>query len=257
MQDSWAICRIFKKTNSSAQRALSQSWVSPLPESNNTTATDAQAKCSYNAQFSSENLSLSTAKNSSSIQFNYNYDLRQPSSSATTATFSPLDFLPYKTINPMISKPNQLPISTGDLTANFIFSPFEPAIPAKCHIDLSSMLLNESSTMLGDFGKASECIDFGGSQDQCSDFSTTTTGLPNEMQLVNISNGSDHENVSIKHQNMMQNFDAQWENTVRSIGFPFSLPMSMAETWKPNSLWDPSSCPSEMSSTVSTTKCYT
>ncbi|KAK8567283.1 hypothetical protein V6N12_005879 [Hibiscus sabdariffa] len=30
--DSWAICRIFKKTNSTAQRVLSNSWVSPTPE---------------------------------------------------------------------------------------------------------------------------------------------------------------------------------------------------------------------------------
>ncbi|KAK9741113.1 hypothetical protein RND81_03G082700 [Saponaria officinalis] len=32
--DSWAICRIFKKTNSMAQRALSHSWISPFPEIN-------------------------------------------------------------------------------------------------------------------------------------------------------------------------------------------------------------------------------
>ncbi|KAH0675152.1 hypothetical protein KY285_022953 [Solanum tuberosum] len=40
--DSWAICRIFKKANSNAHRALSHSWVSPpqvLPQ-NNTTSHD-------------------------------------------------------------------------------------------------------------------------------------------------------------------------------------------------------------------------
>ncbi|QHO16092.1 Protein FEZ [Arachis hypogaea] len=38
--DSWAICRIFKKTNATAQRALSHSWVSTLPETPTTTTND-------------------------------------------------------------------------------------------------------------------------------------------------------------------------------------------------------------------------
>lgn len=32
MQEAWAICRIFKKPNSNAQRALSQSWISPFSD---------------------------------------------------------------------------------------------------------------------------------------------------------------------------------------------------------------------------------
>ncbi|XP_071707859.1 protein FEZ-like [Rutidosis leptorrhynchoides] len=33
--DAWAICRIFKKTITTAQKALSHTWISSLPESNN------------------------------------------------------------------------------------------------------------------------------------------------------------------------------------------------------------------------------
>lgn len=265
LQDSWAICRIFKKTNSTAQRALSQSWVSPLPET--ASSTDAHVKSSYNTQFS---LTSSMAQ-----YFNCNNDVQQqPSSSSscltntsTNSTFSPFDFVPYKPINPVIiSKPHhQLPnISSGDLTSTFMFSPFGPTIPAaKCNInDVSSVLLSMSSdSMLGDFGKASDqCIDFVGSQDQYSGFSTTA--LPHyEMQaaVTDISNGDHHlhhEDVLMKNQHMMNHVDDQWESTVRPIGFPFSLPMMSlaAETWKPSSLWDCSSCPREISTSVSTSK---
>ncbi|KAJ0037508.1 hypothetical protein Pint_22756 [Pistacia integerrima] len=254
--DSWAICRIFKKTNSNAQRALSHSWVSPLPETTTTTTTDLQAKGSYNTQFSSENMLL-TAKTASSPHFDYINNNIQHSSTPTTTTFSPLDhFVSYKPINPMPNKPPQLPVSTGDIAINYLFSPFETPTPAKCNIDVSSMLLNMSSSpMLGDFGKASECLDFIGSQEQCSGFSTS--GLPHEMQVVNMNNNGDN-NIYVKNQNqnVMHQVEDEWENSVRSIGFPFSLPMSMGEGWKPSILWDSSPCPSEMSTSVST-KCYT
>lgn len=120
MQDSWAICRIFKKTNSTSQRTLSQSWVSPLPETATAAATNATVKSSYN----------------------------------NDTTFSPSDFLPYKPNNPVIiSKPgaHQLPnIPTGDLTSDLMFSPFEPTIPAvnKCNIDVL-LNMSSSSSMLG------------------------------------------------------------------------------------------------------------
>ncbi|KAH7570107.1 hypothetical protein ACOSP7_018055 [Xanthoceras sorbifolium] len=260
--DSWAICRIFKKTNSTAQRALSHSWVSSLPETTNT-SDGGHAKISYNTQFSSDNMSL-TEKTSSSIPFWFNNDIQQPSTTTTTSTFFPLDFVSYKPINQMPSKSPQLPISsTGDLSTSFMFSPFEPSIitPAKCNIDVSSMLFNMSPSMLGDFSKASadQCVaDFGESQQQCNGFLTNT--LPHEM-LVNISHPGD-ENVLMKHQNVIHHHhgDDQWDQTVRSLGYPFGFPMSsVGEAWKPTSLLDSSSCPSEISTTtsVSTTKCYT
>ncbi|KAK0574283.1 hypothetical protein LWI29_021029 [Acer saccharum] len=284
--DSWAICRIFKKTNSTAQRALSHSWVSAETTNNNT-------------HFSSDNMSSLTAAKTSSMPFNFDYvnEIQQSSSTTTSSTsFFPLDFVSYKPIYsqimPSSKSPhhnhNQLPnISTGDyLSTSFMSSPFEPSVvtstPAanKCNIDVSSMLLNMSSSMLGDFSKASDhhhhhhhhhqCVDFIGdhhihqSQQQCNNigFSSINT-LPHEMHVNNISNNNpddDHECVlMMKNQNV-----DQWDDqTVRSLGssFPFGyLPMSVGAdiSWKPSSLWDSSSCPTEMStSTVSKTRCYT
>ena len=43
--------------------------------------------------------------------------------------------------------------------------------------------------------------------------------------------------------------DNQW-GTIQSIGFPFSLPSD-------NLSWDSPACPSEMSTSYSTNKCYT
>lgn len=40
LQEAWAICRIFKKANSSTQRALSHSWISPSFDQTTTTTSD-------------------------------------------------------------------------------------------------------------------------------------------------------------------------------------------------------------------------
>ncbi|KAK8921522.1 Protein FEZ [Platanthera zijinensis] len=67
--ESWAICRIFKKTNTSAQRALSHTWVSSsFPET-----TDSDDKYSFprsmnGTNFASENFSCTT-ESASAIQF--------------------------------------------------------------------------------------------------------------------------------------------------------------------------------------------
>ncbi|KAH7515937.1 hypothetical protein FEM48_Zijuj10G0081300 [Ziziphus jujuba var. spinosa] len=246
--DSWAICRIFKKTNSTAQRALSHSWVSSLPETN---ACDLLPKCSSrNTQFSSDqNMSFTVPKTTSSVPFQFcsNNDIQNSSSN----TVSPTDFFSYK--------PYQLPISNGDFTPNFIFSPLETSsAPSKSTVDVSSMLLNMPSSMLGDFGiKASESIGFSGSQqEQCTGFSIA---LPQEQ----VSAGNVSENALFKNLNMnVADTEDHWEAGRTNIGFPFGLPLPLntviGDAWKPNLLWDSSPCPSEMSTTsFFTTKCYT
>ncbi|XWS64262.1 hypothetical protein CRYUN_Cryun06bG0171200 [Craigia yunnanensis] len=248
--DSWAICRIFKKTNSTAQRALSHSWVSPiLPETSS--ISDMPGKGSNSSQLSSENIPLTAKTSSSTVQFNHNSDLLQTS---TAAIFSPLDFVPYKPITKMAAgKPPQLPMSNGDLSS-LIFAPLDqPSSPAKSAVDVTSLLLNMSSSMLGDYGRASDSAHFGGgSPDYCNGFSGT---WPHEMQ-GNMINNEDHGNFLFKSLNV-SHVDDQWE-TVPSLGFPFSLPlpMNMGDAWKPSMPWD-SSCPSEMSTSFSSTICYT
>ncbi|KAK7833090.1 protein FEZ-like [Quercus suber] len=241
--DSWAICRIFKKTNSTTQRALSHSWVSPSPTETNTL--DMLVKGPHCTQFSQENMSLTSKTNcSAATHFSINNDIQQLSST----TFSPLDFVCYKSLNQLADKPSQL---TGDLPSSFLFSPLETSTPTKCTVDISSMLLNMPSSMLGDFGsKVSESIDYSGPQEHCNGFSFS---LLQDMQ-GNIGSGGEQANALMKNPNLTH-ADDHWE-TVRSIGFPLSLP-SNNDAWKTNLVWDSSPCPSEMSTSFSTTKSYT
>ncbi|KDP41193.1 hypothetical protein JCGZ_15600 [Jatropha curcas] len=224
--DSWAICRIFKKTNSTTQRAISQSWISPIPEIS--ASSSLLAKGSQNM-----NLPLTTDQTCSAAQLNYNYN-----NNNDITNFSPLEFN-------SCYKP---PISNGE---NFFFSPIESTIaPSKCTVDVSSMLLNMSSSVLGESGS----IDLGGLQEDrhCNSNSFTLSCLPQVMQVWDNPSSGDNENInamSFKHVNGT-NMDDQWQ-TVRSIGFPFSL----GDAWKPNLLWDSSS--SDMSTSFATAKCYT
>ncbi|XP_075497472.1 protein FEZ-like [Primulina tabacum] len=58
--DSWAICRIFKKINSMAHRALCNSWAPSLTE---TTSPDVFTQTTNQTHFSSDNLSSSPSEN--------------------------------------------------------------------------------------------------------------------------------------------------------------------------------------------------
>lgn len=210
VQDAWAICRIFKKTNSTAQRALSQSWVSSLPE---TTITDNNNTTHL---FASDN-----------IPFHYNCD-QQPT---TTTHLFPLDFVSYnKTINQMPT--NSAPID--QISTGFMFSPLEIG---KSNVDVSSLLLNMSSS--------SSMLGFNESQQQ----------LQQQQHVNGLSTLLSHDQVMIP-------------DVIDQMGYQFGLPPMMnigdqnhtGGYWKPSSSWDTSSsCPSEMSTSVITTtnKCYT
>ena len=248
LQDSWAICRIFKKTNSMAQRALSHShsWVSPLPESTTSDILGQVGRCADH-QFGSENTSSMAAKPSSGVQFCFTDDLQQTSSTS----FSPIHVPLYKPINPIPVKPSHLSTAMADLHTSFLLTQLGTSGPVTPTIDVSSMLLNMPSSMLGDLSKASDGIDFIGQDQLCNGFPVI---LPQDIQS-NVCSGEEAallKNLHVTH----GDYHDQWES-VRAIGFPFSLPLSMAESWKPNMLWDSSPSPSEMSTSYSTNKCYT
>ncbi|KAM5567188.1 putative NAC domain-containing protein 94 [Rosa sericea] len=281
--DSWAICRIFKKTNSSAhQRAISHHsyWVSQtLPEPNT---------------FQDHVLGSSRlgAQTTSTTQYSgNNIDTQQISTSTTTSTLSPGDYYAnnsYKTLHPSIAcnlKPyhQYFPISNAGeyFNPNFTFSPLEsPA--AKCSVDVSSLLLNMSSSVLGDFGtklasaESSTTFDFssttGSQEQQCNNGFSSLTTLPhhdvmqgNQLGVV----GSHDHSIDALMKNITNHVNSNaietddhghWESSLRSsIGFPFmsSLPViplniGGGDAWKSNLTWDSSPCPSEMS----TTRCY-
>ena len=241
LQDSWAICRIFKKTNSMAQRALSHSWVSPFPA--DSTSSDIFSHSAHNTKLTSDNISCTT-ETLSTIQFCCN----NLSQSATN--FSLLDVPFYKPINSTVSKPPLPPILNAETSSGFMFPTVDMSMPTKCTADVTSMLLNMPPSILGDAGKASVSVD-SGLQQQCNIF---TISIPPEL----------HENVdsSVEEPSMRKNTNVdhdsnQWGAT-RTVGFPFSLPTSLTDAWKLNMPWDsPAPCPSEMSSSFSTNKCYT
>ncbi|CAK9136358.1 unnamed protein product [Ilex paraguariensis] len=246
--DSWAICRIFKKPNSTAQRALSHSWVSRLPE---TTASDMLTQQAHSpSQFSStitDNISLTTKINSTT-QFGYNRDLQH----SYLTSFSPLDVHPYKPINKFTGNPSQVSISKGDLpeSGHTFSSPETSEKGQSCaedsSYDVSSFMLNMSSSIFGDIGKASESIDYRELQDQYNCFITPTPEMQGNLQC----HGEETTFANDNETNMTQ-FADQW-GALRSVGFPLGLPLSMPDAWKSNLLWDSSPCPTQMSTNYST-----
>ncbi|KNA06054.1 hypothetical protein SOVF_184590 isoform A [Spinacia oleracea] len=224
--DSWAICRIFKKTNTMAQRALSHSWVSALPET--TAACDMfnQAPNFIGSQFSPDNISCTTEAANSSIQVCNNNDLQNTTS---PVSFSTLD--QYKPItNPTVSKVSTIPTSFTDLQNNLIFPTSE----------VSAMLLNLTPAFTSDVVKITDTIDFGGSQSQ-----QLYNGFPMSLSQ-NIIEADEHLGFR-KSQNQ------QWNN-IRSLGFPFSFPSSVSNSATLS--WDSAPCPSELSTSYSSNKCY-
>jgi len=267
MQESWAICRIFKKTNSTAQRALSHSWVSSLPETR--TSGHILTKDQESTQFCSD-ISFTKKTTLASQYCAKNYNDAPPLTPNSSRTLCPFDAASYKSIiNPLLYKAfDHFPISNnGDLSTSFLFSsPFETSdgnTSAKSAMDVSSMLLNMSSSVLGDFNKTSEdhtntTTSFGALQEHYSGYP-----LPflREMQTTFGEPQYDNINALVKAPNVNmprvedQELGLELE-TVRSIGFPFSG-MPFGDAWKSNLLWDTSSFPCDVSSSFSTTKCNT
>lgn len=225
------------------QRAVSHSWASLMPE---TTASDLFNQGAHSTHFSSETISCTT-ETRSSIQLLSNNDLQR----ATTANFSALDTLSYKTMNPTVPKSSPFPVPNDDLPTGFMFSPFEMSGPtAKNTVDVASTFFNPSSPLIGDVTKTSESNDFEGSQQQLNGFSISS---PQDMQG---SVGIGEDDMGLEKNPSAVHVNNQWAN-IRSIGFPFSLPLNHSDAWKPNLPWDSPPCPSEMSTTYSPNNCYT
>ncbi|XP_050229013.1 protein FEZ [Mercurialis annua] len=190
--DAWAICRIFKKTNSMAQRALNHSWITQFPENPLPEMLNQGTSAPHCTQFSSENISC-TSEIGSVFQICTPTDLHQASSS----DFSLINLSSYKPINPTIH-----PVFNQDhhdhiIPSNFTFSPLEMSgLNKGTNIsgDDSCMLLNPNS----------EIIDFQGSDEH--QFNGFSMSLPQETQ-GHIDIGED-----------------ETSRNTRSISFPFSLP---------------------------------
>ncbi|KAL2499943.1 NAC (No Apical Meristem) domain transcriptional regulator superfamily protein [Abeliophyllum distichum] len=238
--ESWAICRIFKKTNSMAQRALSHSWVTSLSE----TSPDSITQGVHYAQFTSENFS-STTDAKSSIQLCSNNELPQ----GCPANFSDINYPSYK---PMTGRSSIFGTSNGDFLSNFMFlSPDEETGPTnKSTHDVDSMIFNSSPALISDISKTSECIDFEGPQHQFNSFPIMSSQEMQESISV------EDDEWGLRRNENETNTNNQWGN-IRSVAFPFNFQSTVPDAWKSNMPWDSPPCPSEISTTYSTNKCYT
>lgn len=125
-----------------------------------------------------------------------------------------------------VAKSSCFPLPNGDISTGFMFD--------KSTSDTPSTLM--SSLPISDGSKTRESIDFGGSQQ----FNGFSIGLAQDLQ---VGIGMGEEGGSNKNPDGVH-VGSQWSGS-RSIGFPFSLP------------WDSPTCPSELSTSFSTNKCYT
>lgn len=164
-------------------------------------------------------------------------NLTQHLTSSSSTTLCPLDVPSYNNpiVDPLIYKPlYRLPFSNDqdlNLSTGLVFSsPLETSCN-KTSMDFSSLLLGMSSEV-------------------------TTSNYIGNLQ--------DHYNngyplmANIPNANVPRVDDQHELDTVRPIGFPFSVPLNIGDAWKSSSLvWDTSSCTSDEPSSYSTTKCYT
>ncbi|CAK8536753.1 unnamed protein product [Lathyrus sativus] len=225
--ESWAICRIFKKTNSTTQRALSHSWVSSLSETRASMLTKNQEI----NQFCSDNMSQTKKETLSNNFFTNNND---------SHNFD-VD------VNPLLHKAfdNHLPISNEYHNTNLIFSPSQPHIcdnTSKMN-DVSSMLLNmSSSSMLCDEVTTTTNFNCGLQEQLFSDYS---------LQLQSTFDNQYDNNALVK---------APYYNVnVPRIDEQELMHFNIGDAWKSNLLWDTSFCPCDVPSSYysTTTKCYT
>ncbi|KAI3500766.1 hypothetical protein L1887_36591 [Cichorium endivia] len=103
--DAWAICRIFKKTNSMAQRAISHSWASSLHDDGTS-----DQFFRHSNQFSSDNISCMTD------HLSYTF---KP---ATNDGFLDLETPLYRPANPIACKPSAVPLPYVDFASGLMIS---------------------------------------------------------------------------------------------------------------------------------------
>ncbi|KAH6822412.1 NAC Apical domain transcriptional regulator superfamily protein [Perilla frutescens var. hirtella] len=163
--EAWAICRIFKKANTNAQRALSQSWISPLISDNTTTTTTT----------TSDDQTMNPSSSSSRSVMSNLLDIDHHLTSNKTNTS------PMPSFSPLLPPNYQWP------------SPSSNGVDIPFHGDASSLLLDMSSSVLGEAAAAT------GSN--VADFSTLAEPLISS-----------------------ENHDHEWG--INMMRYPYSLPLS-------------------------------
>ncbi|XP_058773220.1 protein FEZ isoform X2 [Vicia villosa] len=228
--DSWAICRIFKKTNSLSmvQKALSHPWISQLP--GNLVSELLTQTTNINQFYSENNISCTTTEQGSSAPTNLEinkHELQQVTN--TNNNFPAPNFPTYKPINNIntISKSSQIQVPNGDIIDNLMFYNLEANGSTKCTIDNDCSILSNTNYI--------------GFEDTNNQYNGFSISLPQDMQ------------PNIQDQMELNN---QWENLGRTIEFPFNLSPNF-DSLRTSGIWDIPPSTSEISTTYVTSKCYT
>uniref|UniRef100_A0A804PP47 NAC domain-containing protein n=1 Tax=Zea mays TaxID=4577 RepID=A0A804PP47_MAIZE len=222
--DSWAICRIFKKTNSTAQRALSHSWVSPPLSSTNENYIRLSSQATQRSYHSSENTSSTMTDIISSIQFTGSSYMP----SIVSSCRNPLSIIDSSS-RPAASL--MLPSSGAEHHAMSILSAIPHDLPAG--MDIASMVLNASPTTLQNLDRIPTNIEFG----QPHHPSNSSMANRCTADLLDIGNSV--------------------TGAPRSINFPFNLQGALPDDWRMTLPWDSLPCTTEVSTNYKSTKYYT
>ncbi|XP_073300256.1 NAC transcription factor 29-like [Primulina huaijiensis] len=217
--EAWAICRIFKKANSNTQRAISNSWASPVSDTNPVLVNK--------IEFSSSNVTCSDKTKYSPVGFSFSGSDVQQLSVASFSIPQPCKLV----YDQMEYKPNQASIFHGDTS--------DPVSQCTINDTSNSLLLeNISRSMLEYFDTGSDITDFSTLSEQCHHISAVFA----EDAQGNLGQGEE----------LMQTHVEQFDV---NMGFSYSFPSSLGDAWRSNLLWDSSPCPSELSANYSTNNC--
>uniref|UniRef100_A0A7N0V4Q4 NAC domain-containing protein n=1 Tax=Kalanchoe fedtschenkoi TaxID=63787 RepID=A0A7N0V4Q4_KALFE len=225
VNDAWAICRIFKKTNTTAQRAVSHCWISPTSP-DNLKPTKCGGQSSQLTSAEPNIISMTPKPTSPNFPFSYDTLSHQQQHSCATS-FSHPDLSYNKSITPTSHIPN-----------NLIFPPHDNS-----SISSSMALFNVSPSPMTfqEFSKAA-----------ASDGSELTE-FPSTLLQALLHEEEHHLPELRENASCGANSDDTWNLLNPGFGFSVSDPASEL-AWRSNLVWDSSPCPSEMSTNY---KCYT
>ncbi|OWM75944.1 hypothetical protein CDL15_Pgr009589 [Punica granatum] len=241
--DSWAICRIFKKTNSTAHQRANFSQHHHHQQSN-------LSPVSTETNISSESLNppktpLTPQVVPSQHQNNVPFiltNIRQVESSPPTDMCSSLEFATsYNTLSSTLT-----PGLINNGLDNFLISPLQTlsemsSTNKSSLVDFSSILFNMSCSDFGDIGRVCEGLDvYGGSQHHHGQF--------NNEELYHVQ--SDLQSGLMKGPQE----EEQWD---RSVGLSYGVTnLNGEDAWRSNLVgWDMGELSTLFS--TNTTKCYT
>ncbi|KAF8103826.1 hypothetical protein N665_0183s0006 [Sinapis alba] len=191
--DSWAICRIFKKSNTTTLRALSHSFVSSLP-SDTSIDTMSNQKPSNTSHFSSD------LKTSSHFQFHHKNTNHIPKTSSSTtplaSSISPLSYLDFTSYEKPTNLFNPVSCLEQQYLTNIFLAPQEiqsqlPRLASSN--EFPSFLLNMPSSDSSFLGEYTGDIDLSAvlAQEQCP----ALVSLPQEYQEKGLEENGEMKNM--------------------------------------------------------------